>query len=159
VEAGLRHSVFIPGVPVAGKPPRFSVRGKYPIVHKHPEVKAWQDLVAFYAGLDMPTSPLEGGLRLTLWCYFAPPAKAKNRERMFGKPVSVKPDCDNLSKPILDGLADAGYFAVGDQQVTDERVIKRYCPDDKVGVLVIIERDEGMDAPPSWVSELAEVHG
>lgn len=32
---------------------------------------------------------------------------------LFGK----KPDLDNLEKNLLDGLEDAGYFEVGDQQV------------------------------------------
>ena len=51
----------------------------------------------------------------------------------------VKPDIDNLLKTLFDGLGDAKWFAVGDQQIAYLEASKVYVTDGgKPGVLVDI---------------------
>ena len=48
------------------------------------------------------------------------------RKKNIGKLKDTKPDCDNMNKLLQDVLADLEFFEVGDQQVGDLRVIKKW---------------------------------
>lgn len=48
------------------------------------------------------------------------------RKKDIGQLKDTKPDCDNMNKLLQDVLADLEFFEVGDQQVGDLRVIKKW---------------------------------
>jgi Holliday junction resolvase RusA-like endonuclease len=68
-----------------------------------------------------------------------PKATAKKRqEGLVGVPHIKKPDVDNLLKPIVDGLTEAGMWA-DDNQVWSMKIQKVYCKqgDQRVEVAIL----------------------
>jgi len=68
-----------------------------------------------------------------------PKATAKKRqEGLVGVPHLKKPDVDNLLKPIVDGLTEAGMWA-DDNQVWSMKIQKVYCRqgDQRVEVAIL----------------------
>ena len=64
--------------------------------------------------------PVMGAVALDVSFYYSTKTK-KN----WGQPKTTKPDCDNMVKLLQDVLADLGFFAVGDQQVT-HLLVRKY---------------------------------
>lgn len=56
------------------------------------------------------------------------------RKKDIGKLKDTKPDCDNMNKLLQDVLADIGFFKVGDQQIGDLRVIKKWAADPYISI-------------------------
>lgn len=99
------------------------------------EVRDWINKVALGSAPFRPTPPLKGPLRLTLTFTFPWRDRETERNKAGGwLPRDTKPDWDNLAKATVDALALAGFFAKGDQQIADGRVLKGW--GDKHGVRV-----------------------
>lgn len=64
--------------------------------------------------------PITGAVALEVSFHYSTKDKKK-----WGQPKETKPDCDNMVKLLQDVLADCGFFAVGDQQVT-HLTVKKY---------------------------------
>ena len=62
-------------------------------------------------------------------------SEAKKRRKLGIIPMTTKPDLDNLSKMILDSMAEANWFEGGDQQVYDLTLRKWW--GDEVGITII----------------------
>lgn len=56
------------------------------------------------------------------------------RKKDIGKLKDTKPDCDNMNKLLQDVLADIGFFQVGDQQIGDLRVIKKWSAEPYISI-------------------------
>lgn len=110
----------IPGKPVSKRTGQISTHGRYPRLIKNADTVQFENLVRLEA-VSAGYQPLEGPLRVTIDAYWpskGPPRKTP-RPREW-KPT--KPDSDNLSKSILDGLE--GVCFLNDAAVVDLRVRK-----------------------------------
>ncbi len=78
------------------------------------------------AGAAHLTDPIAGPVRLRIVAYFEMPRSWSKRKRaaMHGQFHTQKPDADNVTKAIKDGLNGLAYH--DDCQVADERTIKRW---------------------------------
>lgn len=72
-------------------------------------------------GYGLPERRFEGPCQAKITFGF----KAR-RKKDIGKLKDTKPDCDNMNKLLQDVLAYIGFFKVGDQQIGDLRVIKKW---------------------------------
>ena len=90
----------IPGKPVAKQSFRFTKSGRK---YKDAKVTNYENLVRFYAD-SVFGHPLEGPIEVTLVAYW--PSKKPDRKK-HPRPAELKttkPDADNISKAVLDGL-------------------------------------------------------
>ena len=105
-----------------------------------PGAKAKKSLVQLLMA-HAPEKPLEGPLRvsiLVVWPWRK--SEPKYRKALRAAPHFVKPDLDNYAKLLLDALADAAFFATGDQQVSHLNLSKAWA--DQPGIHFTIEPDE-----------------
>lgn len=58
------------------------------------------------------------------------------RKKDIDKLKDTKPDCDNMNKLLQDVLGDLGFFKVGDQQIGDLRVIKKWAEQPYITILI-----------------------
>lgn len=73
--------------------------------------------------------------------HFEGPCRAKvvfafkaRRKKDIGHLKDTKSDCDNMNKLLQDVLADLGFFKVGDQQIGDLRVIKKWSAEPYISI-------------------------
>ena len=105
-----------------------------------PGAKAKKSLVQLLMA-HAPEKPLEGPLRvsiLVVWPWRK--SEPKYRRALRAAPHFVKPDLDNYAKLLLDALADAAFFATGDQQESHLNLSKAWS--DVPGIWFTIEPDE-----------------
>ena len=115
-------AIEVYGDPVPqGSKRAFVVKGKPILTESAGErLKTWrQDIVAAARRELNGDAPMEGALRVTIFCYLRQPKKPKN-----ALPIT-RPDSDKLARSILDGLTTAGVMR-DDAQVTSMTVRKRY---------------------------------
>lgn len=132
------HGIFIPGEPVPWKRPCQSGKRRY----TDKAVRGWMDKVMMIARSTPPSAMLHGPIAIDFQFQLPVPASNKHPERLYGQRVTVKPDCDNLSKCVMDAIEEAGWFEIGDQQASDWRAVKVYAPPEKVGVVVTVQTDD-----------------
>lgn len=121
----------IPGVAVGKSAPKFnrkSGRTYYP-----KKTKEWLAFVRDLARRVAPPEPWACAVEVTITVHRRPPESWDNQPKidaMAGRihPTS-RPDCDNYSKGICDGLEKAGIFR-DDAQVVDLHVLKVYSDQD-----------------------------
>ena len=83
-----------------------------------------------------PPKPFTGATKVEVVLVFPwRKSEAKKRRRLGIIPMTTKPDLDNLSKMILDSMAEANWFEGGDQQVYDLTLRKWW--GDEVGITII----------------------
>jgi Holliday junction resolvase RusA-like endonuclease len=88
-------------------------------------VREWISAVALASAPHRPSPALSGPVKATLTFTFPWREREKTALTMGGwLPRDTKPDWDNLAKATVDALALAGFFAKGDQQIADGRVLK-----------------------------------
>jgi Holliday junction resolvase RusA-like endonuclease len=135
--SGIR--VFIEGKPVAQDRPRVTVMGGKPRLYDPKECKAWKRDIAMITRSEMNRTRKRPFLRIVslkvalVFHLEKPQSALKSRKH----PI-VKPDIDNLSKAILDGLNGIAYH--DDSQIVELNVKKRYSK--TAGVYVTIEAME-----------------
>lgn len=107
--------IIIPGVPIAQGRPRITTQGGYARAYDPLKSKVYKRLVAHYAVIAMRGKPLfTGAVEVNLLFVFEPPkswSKKKKEAALSGGGAwhIQKPDKDNLSKSILDGLTGICY--------------------------------------------------
>jgi Holliday junction resolvase RusA-like endonuclease len=116
------------GKPAMGKA---SKRGNWADSPRLQKYAFWQsDFVAALWEAGRPEIPIEG---LAIHCEFA-----TRRRVLRGLRKDTKPDCDNISKAVLDSIWGAhGVFAgspVDDAQVGDEHVSKVWSEFDRINL-------------------------
>ena len=121
--------------PIAQPRPRATWRnGKVHLYTDEKRVGPWKEAVSLAARPCLPAHPLDIGVRVEIHFFMVRPKdhytandrlkpikkRAPDKEDHWGKP-----DLDNLAKPILDELTEAGMW-LDDSQVIDLRVSKRW---------------------------------
>ena len=132
--------IQIYGEPKPQKRPRASRRGKH--IHMYSEKSEWrkhctEQLSRFSITFD---KPLFVGL-----VFYMPRPKSHYRTGKFSHLLKdsapkyhvTKPDCDNLSKAVLDAMTDAGIIT-DDSIIVKHDIYKKYATD-KAGVKIEIE--------------------
>jgi Holliday junction resolvase RusA-like endonuclease len=132
LEAKERASFFVDGIPIPKGRPRATARGAYTIMYTPPETKEYEAHVAKTASKHIPkTGMIMGPIIISLTFYLKPPKKYTKK---MGTPHVTRPDVDNLSKAILDGLESVLYK--NDAQVTTLYAHKCYGDKPRVGVSI-----------------------
>ena len=137
-----KHTVFLPCVP-----PKATHQGSAMILRRRdgtPFVgkaagsagaKAKKNLLNLLCS-HSPPKPFTGATKVEVVLVFPwRKSEAKKRRRLGIIPMTTKPDLDNLSKMILDSMAEANWFEGGDQQVYD--LTLRKWGGDEVGITII----------------------
>jgi len=123
----LNYFLNIAGTPTP-KSVRFSRFGSY----NSKKVRDWMTVVRDIGTAEIASKGLtakEGTpVTIVVTAYMPmPKATAKKRqEGLVGVPHLKKPDVDNLLKPVVDGLTEAGMW-VDDNQVWSMKIQKVYC--------------------------------
>ena len=136
-------SFFVPGVPAPKQSARFrAVRrkatGKYIAMayragsqKRGNPVATWEETVALFArAVWGARAPLGCPVEVRLEFFMPPPKKARDER------VAVKPDCEQLAKPVLDAISgrgahgkrpgQPGIVLTNDSRVWHLEVYKRY---------------------------------
>lgn len=136
----------IPGTPVAKQSGQMG-NGR---LFTKPKSRNYQALVVECAAKVAPSVPIEGPVVLTIEALFPRTKELLFRYKgglyKYGPwrvPFAQRPDFDNVSKPICDGITQAGVW-LDDKQVVDARVTMHYCAiGETPGALITIESYEG----------------
>ena len=117
--------ITVPGL-AAPKSVSMSKYGAY----NNKRVRSWMDVVRDTASTERPPKAPEGtpvALMLDVWL---PWPKRTAKKVITADPYALhtkKPDSDNLLKPVVDGLTEAGLWE-DDNQIAQMYVEKKYCP-------------------------------
>ena len=104
-----------------------------------PGAKAKKSLVQMMME-HAPEKPLEGPLKVFVSIFWPwRSAEPKYRKALKCVPMDKKPALDNYAKLILDALADAAFFANGDQQIYSLSLTKHWS--DEPGIIITIEEE------------------
>lgn len=118
------HDVFLPCVPPKathqGSAMILRRRDGTPFVGKASNsagAKAKKNLLNLLCS-ESPDKPFEGATEVVIRLVFPWRKSEPKKNRVNGiLPMTTKPDLDNLSKMLVDSMAEANWFAGGDQQV------------------------------------------
>ncbi len=130
----MNQTITIPGQPVAQSRPRFSIRGGRAHVYdgdKSRDYKLHVLLTATRQGAELMTGPVSVEILFLMQRPKSLPKKVKHHVK--------KPDIDNLTKAILDGLN--GVLWKDDSQVCELVARKIYTRDEPGVVLTVSEYD------------------
>lgn len=132
----------VPGDPVAQGRPRVSTINGRPRMYDAPKSASYKGVVAMFASHAMRgIAPLDGAVSMSIMVLKKIPkswSKKKKSQAIKGevKPTS-RPDVDNYTKAILDGIN--GIVFLDDCQVTRLIVSKHYA--EQPSVIVVVNRD------------------
>lgn len=133
----MKITFSVPGVPRGKKRPRFARRGKYVTAYQPTDDARRENLIALaYREAAGSLAPHTGPIAITVEAIFIPPMSWSKKRRADPGPKTSKPDVDNLTKSVLDGLN--GLAFVDDAQVVRLVAGKRF--GDVNEVVVSIER-------------------
>lgn len=144
---GKNICMTLPFEPIPKLRPRFSiVRGR---VHTHTpyKTKEFENRVADYYVLQSKGYKFEQGTPLSVSLYFGMPVPKSFTKKKCNQIVAgelwhtVKPDCDNLTKSILDALNEVAWH--DDAQIVSLKVQKGYSID---GAFISLQISEAMGA-------------
>lgn len=122
-------SMTLPFEPTPKGRPRFSVRYNHVQTHTPPKTKAFESQISFYYRSEGGIK-FEKGIPLRVSITFMMPIpksaskKAKIDMQADIKKHTVKPDLDNLTKAVLDGLNEVAWN--DDAQIVELHVKKLY---------------------------------
>ena len=146
----MKHQIFIPCVP-----PKATHQGSAMILRR-------KDGTPFVGKASNSAGAKAKKTLLTLLLYHAPKrsfegptevevklvfpwrkSEPKKNKALGIMPMVTKPDLDNLSKMIVDSMADANWFAGGDQQVHLLTLSKWW--GDEVGITITTKGNNGAE--------------
>lgn len=137
----------VPGRPQGKGRPRFTRSGH---TYTPDKTRVYQDLVQWLYK-QSGGKKLDGAVWVEIFANFTPPKSDSKKERarkLAGDaPCTVKPDCDNIAKIILDALNGVAF--ADDNQVAHLSVSK-YWREDNPGVHVYVA---------AWGEVVEDVHG
>ncbi len=146
----MKHQIFIPCVP-----PKATHQGSAMILRRKdgtPFVgkasnsagaKAKKTLLTLLL-CHAPKRSFEGPTEVEVKLVFPWRKSEPKKNRALGiMPMVTKPDLDNLSKMIVDSMADANWFAGGDQQVHLLTLSKWW--GDEVGITITTKGNNGTE--------------
>jgi len=116
--------MFVAGEPKAQPRPRISQdRGGVQVFSNHSGVGRWKANLEAHFRPEAPERPYEGAVKLELVFYRLGPARVLNKKHPVDVACAVEydtavPDVDNLAKPVLDALKNAGVIHDDSQVVT-----------------------------------------
>ena len=92
-----------------------------------------------------PEVPLRGPVKAWIVIYIPFPKKRPDGCPQDATiwPKCTRPDCDNLSKQLLDVLESAGFFEVGDGQVFKLEVDKYWIRQERPSVFIELQESDG----------------
>lgn len=132
---------FVVGDPVGKKAPTFVGKGvrmrSGRLIHAVPntEAKAFQTSIAWQAKVAMSEQKfkmLMGDVKLTIFAFIR-----RAESNKMSRP-RIKPDWDNISKLVGDGLNGVAYK--DDVQVVESHIYKYFAaPDNETGLRIIVE--------------------
>jgi Holliday junction resolvase RusA-like endonuclease len=134
-ELSRKISFFVAGIPKAMQTGSI-VRSKSGQAFPMRRHSSWGSTVGEVARRHAPAVPFLGPVALTLTFLMPRPKTARRRQH----PV-VRPDVDNLVKGMPDSLN--GVFWADDCQVVELHAAKRYDPQGRLGVEVVVEDLDG----------------
>lgn len=123
-------SFHVPGIPKAQPRPRAFAKkfgDKYQArVYDAKTAEGWKSQIAIAARTSIPTSPIDGPIRVDIDFIFPRPQRLMRKADVDGEIFhESKPDRDNLEKAVLDCLTTLAFWH-DDGQVCDGRVRKLY---------------------------------
>ena len=128
----------IPGPPVGKGRPRFSTVGGTPRSYTPAVTREYEALIAARATEAMAgREPLQTPLTVYIYASMSVPlswSKAKRQAALEGDIYPARPDVDNISKTVLDGMQ--GVVFENDSQVTYLKVTKKYTEEGMVTVWI-----------------------
>lgn len=119
----MRVQFEIPGKPFGKQRPRATARGGFARVYTPKETVSFERVVGQIAA-PLFARPIMGPVRVTMVAVFEPPPSwsKKKRAAHLHRPHLQKPDLDNLTKGICDGLNRIGFE--DDSQISEVSVKK-----------------------------------
>lgn len=121
-------SFHIPIVPVGKQRARFSGPGRRP--HTPERTRRAEEDIAILSRRAAPRDPITGGVGMRIWFWLDVPrswSKKKRAAALDGAVVPTgKPDLDNLTKTVLDGINGSAAWWGDDAQVVELDAKKRY---------------------------------
>ena len=128
----------VPGKPKGKDRPRFNTKTKH--TYKTSSTRAYENDVKRVAKkfFDNEHAETEKPVKVEIKAFYAIPKSTskKMREAMLDKKIipTIKPDCDNIAKVILDSINGIAYK--DDKQVADLKVEKFYSDVPRVEVSI-----------------------
>ena len=146
----MKHQIFIPCVPPKathqGSAMILRRRDGTPFVGKASNsagAKAKKTLLTLLL-CHAPKRSFEGPTEVEVKLVFPWRKSEPKKNRALGiMPMVTKPDLDNLSKMIVDSMADANWFSGGDQQVHLLTLSKWW--GDEVGITITTKGNNGTE--------------
>lgn len=134
---GLAIHFSVDVLPAGKGRPRFARRGAFTRAYTDSKTVAYEAAVRAAAAAAMGgTQPLQTPVALMVWAGMQVPASwsARKRQQALGGLLlpSVKPDCDNIAKAVMD--ACNGVLYADDKQVVNLGVRKRYAAEPGVEI-------------------------
>lgn len=124
------------GEPTAKGRPRFSRQGKFVRAYTPDKTISYENLVKLTFDQLEDRYVIQGEVKVYIKAYFSiPKSTSKKKEKMMLLDwihPTKKPDCDNISKIILDSLNGRAYQ--DDKQVVELHITKHYSHEPRVEV-------------------------
>ena len=133
----MRVEFTVPGCPVAKGRPRFSRQGPYVRTYTPNKTYRYEQLVQL-SFMQAEQPKLKGAVKVRILAYFPIPKSAsKKRQKMMAEGEirhTTKPDGENVSKAILDGLNKMAYD--DDSNIVELHIEKWYSDDPRVEIII-----------------------
>ena len=128
---------IIKGKPQGKARPRFRRIGSYVSTYTTKQTQDYENLVKnslLEQNVDEIRLNYQGKVNVSIWAYFKPIKSISKKKylSLLGTEYLKKPDCDNISKIILDSLNGIAYK--DDSQIYKLNVEKKYSEDEYVEV-------------------------
>ena len=128
---------IIKGKPQGKARPRFRRIGNFVSTYTTKQTQDYENLVKnslLEQNNDKIRANYQGRVNVSIWAYFKPNKSISKKKylELLGTEYTKKPDCDNISKIILDSLNGIAYK--DDSQIYKLNVEKLYSDDEYVEV-------------------------
>lgn len=127
----------VPGTPVAKGRPRFSRQGPFVRTYTPDKTYRYEQLVQL-SFIQSEQPKLSGAVKVRILAYFPIPKSAsKKKQKMMAEGEirhTTKPDGENVSKAILDGLNKIAYD--DDSNIVELHIEKWYSDDPRAEIYI-----------------------